>query len=352
MKRAILVVVTLTAVGMAGFFVRQVGWRPFAPKAPAPKYPPVDRTDYDRRLAALAVGRSTPTIAAVQASSGVAVSTSAPAALWPAKGPYPEAGAVLPFNRVVAYYGNFRSTRMGILGEFAPDVVLSKLHAEVQRWAAADPGTPILPAIHLVAVTAQQEAGADGKHRLRMPERDLEQALRMGQSAGGIVFFDIQVGHSTVQAEVAALEKYWRLPQVHMGLDPEFAMRPDRKPGRYIGSLHAEDINWAITYLSDLVKKHQLPPKILVVHRFIQDMIVDAQRIVPTPQVQVVIDCDGWGTPAEKTKTYRKFVYEEPVQFAGFKLFYKNDTRKPGSRLMTPDEVLQLVPQPIYVQYQ
>ena len=41
----------------------------------------------------------------------------------------------------------------------------------------------------------------------------------------------------------------------------------------------------------------------------------------------------------------------EPVQFTGFKLFYKNDTKR-GSRLMTPEEILQLTPKPVYIQYQ
>ena len=36
---------------------------------------------------------------------------------WPVKAPYPLPGAVLPYNRIVAFYGNLYSKRMGILGE-------------------------------------------------------------------------------------------------------------------------------------------------------------------------------------------------------------------------------------------
>jgi hypothetical protein len=42
----------------------------------------------------------------------------------------------------------------------------------------------------------------------------------------------------------------------------------------------------------------------------------------------------------------------EPVQFTGFKLFYHNDAKKAGSRMMTPEEVLTLYPRPLYIQYQ
>ncbi|MCH5596853.1 hypothetical protein [Niabella ginsengisoli] len=36
---------------------------------------------------------------------------------WPVKAPYPVEGALLPFKRIVAYYGNLYSKGMGILGE-------------------------------------------------------------------------------------------------------------------------------------------------------------------------------------------------------------------------------------------
>lgn len=41
--------------------------------------------------------------------------------LWPVKTAYPLAGAILPFNRIIAFYGNLYSTRMGILGELPKD---------------------------------------------------------------------------------------------------------------------------------------------------------------------------------------------------------------------------------------
>jgi hypothetical protein len=45
-------------------------------------------------------------------------------------------------------------------------------------------------------------------------------------------------------------------------------------------------------------------------------------------------------------------VQGEPVQFTGFKLFYKNDLKKEPKRLLTPEELLKLTPKPIYIQYQ
>jgi hypothetical protein len=82
-------------------------------------------------------------------------------------------------------------------------------------------------------------------------------------------------------------------------------------------------------------------------------MVTNYKNIKGMPEVQMVMDMDGWGFPAKKRDTYRGFIYREPVDFTGFKIFYKNDTKKVGQKIeMQPQDVLQLKPQPIYIQYQ
>ena len=271
---------------------------------------------------------------------------------WPVKRDYPRAGALLPFNRIVAYYGNFYSKKMGILGEYPPDVMLEKLKADIKKWEAADSTTPVLPALHYIAVTAQGYPGKGNKYRLRMPTKQIDSLIRMAARINALVFLDIQVGLSTVQDEIPLLEPYLKMPQVHLGIDPEFSMKTGKKPGSVIGTLDASDINYVIKYLSDLCKANQLPPKILVVHRFTQAMVTNYRKIEPDSLVQVVMDMDGWGAQSRKFTTYREFISKEPVDFTGFKLFYKNDYREPNSRMLTPAEVLRLKPKPVYIQYQ
>ncbi len=209
-----------------------------------------------------------------------------------------------------------------------------------------------MPAIDYIAVTAQGSAGEDGKYRARMPDDQTDMALAMAKEIEGIVILDIQVGLSTLQSEIPALEPYLKRPEVHLALDPEFSMKGGEKPGTVIGSFNAADINYAIQYLSDVVRENSLPPKVLIVHRFTQAMVKNAELIKPTPEVQVVMVMDGWGSPARKIGTYKSFIYPEPVQFTGFKLFYKNDMKPPSTRLLTPAELLKLTPQPMFVQYQ
>ncbi len=272
--------------------------------------------------------------------------------LWPVKTVYPNAGAILPFKRIVAYYGNLYSKKMGALGQYPEDEMLARLDVEVKKWETADPTTPVIPALHYVAVTAQGTPSDGGKYISHMPFKEIDKILKMAEKNNAIVFLDVQVGFSDLQTELPLLLKYLKMPQVHLGIDPEFSMKGDKKPGKVVGTFYASDINFAVEYLAKIVKENNLTPKILVVHRYIQKMVTDYETIKPLPEVQIVMDMDGWGDRDKKLTTYRQFIYKEPVQFTGFKIFYNNDTLEKGTVVFTPEELLKLNPRPIYIQYQ
>lgn len=274
-----------------------------------------------------------------------------PTAKWPVKTAYPLPGAILPFKRIVAYYGNLYSAGMGILGALPADEMLQQLQTEAGRWQQADTMLPVQPALHYIAVTAQRAPGAGAKYRLRMPDKEIDKVLALAKSINAIVFLDIQVGHSTLQEEIPPLEKYLSMPNVHLGIDPEYSMKNGEVPCSTIGTFDAADVNFAIDYLAGLVRRLQLPPRILVVHRFTKGMITNYKMIHPVPEVQVVMNMDGFGGPAKKLDSYKGWIANQPVQFTGFKLFYKNDVAT-GGHLMSPAEVLQLYPRPVYIQYQ
>ena len=271
---------------------------------------------------------------------------------WTFNNNFPLPGAILPFNRIIAYYGNLYSTRMGILGELPKPQMFKRLMEEVTTWNKADSSTPAIAALHYIVATAQLDPGPSGKYRLRMPSSEIDKIIRMAQEINALVFLDIQVGLSSLQEEIPVLEKYLKNPQVHLGIDPEFSMKGGQRPGSIIGSFDAADITYATTYLADVVKKYNLPPKVLVIHRFTKGMLKDYANIKPKPEVQVVIDMDGWGAPQRKINTYWHFAFKEPVQFTGFKIFYKNDLKEPPHRLLKPAELLALKPVPLYIQYQ
>ena len=264
----------------------------------------------------------------------------------------PPSGALLPKHRIFAYYGNPHSKKMGVLGKYPKEEMLERLDNEIKNWQKADPQTPILPALHLVAISAQGAPGKDGGYRLRMSDKTIKKVIKWGNEHKALVFLDIQRGHADLGGEMEYLTKYLKLPFVHLGIDPEFSMVTGAKPGTKIGSYDAADVNEAVQFLSKVVKQNNLAPKILVVHRFTQGMIKNYKNIKLDPNVQIVMDMDGWGPPILKKDSYLAYIQKEPVQYTGFKLFYDNDFRKPGSRIMTPEEVLALNPKPLYIQYQ
>jgi hypothetical protein len=185
-----------------------------------------------------------------------------------------------------------------------------------------------------------------------MPSSQIEKVIAMAEEINAIVFLDVQVGLSTLEKEIPVLEQYLKNPKVHLGIDPEFSMKGGQKPGSVIGSFDASDVNYVANYLASLVKKYNLPPKILVLHRFTQGMLKNSNSIKIIPEVQFVLDMDGWGAPDRKINTYKQFAYAEPIQFTGFKLFYKNDLKQSPKRMLTPKELLSLKPVPMYIQYQ
>jgi hypothetical protein len=275
--------------------------------------------------------------------------SAADSARWPVPGaPEPLPGAIIPEHRIVAFYGNPLSKRMGILGQIDPDSMLQKLEATAMDWAKADPDRKVLPALHLIAVVAQGYPGPARKYRLQMPDSVIERVAGWAEQRGWLLFLDIQPGLSTVEAEIPHLVKYLTRPYVHLALDPEFAMKDGKRPGTdWMGRMDAVEVNHAVDVLARIVEEHNLPPKVLVVHRFTRNMLTNASKIRLDPRVQVVIDMDGYGAPSGKKGAYKWFVVRYPVQYTGWKLFYKND--KP---LMTPEQVLEVYPKPMYIQYQ
>jgi hypothetical protein len=298
----------------------------------------------------------------------------ADSAKWPVAGPAALTGALLPDHRIVAYYGNIRSTRMGILGQVPPDSMLPRLEQVAMHWALADPGRKVMPALHLIVTVAQGSPGPGQLYRLRMGDSVINTVAAWAEERGWIMFLDIQTGRSTVEAELLPLLPFLQRPYVHLALDPEFAMKGGGIPGRKIGTLDAAEVNHAIGVLGKLVTQHKLPPKVLVVHRFNRKMLTNTDSVRLDPRVQVVIQMDGFGAPYHKQDAYRFWISPYPVQFTGFKLFYKND-REPRARapgylpscdrvtfelvgcgddgLMTPEQVItSLYPVPLYIQYQ
>jgi len=253
---------------------------------------------------------------------------------------------ILPTYRIVSYYGHPNDDTMGILGQFNKQDLLDQLKDEAAAYERVDPGRPVMPAFEIVYSVAQSEPGADGKYLLHTDDATMRDYIQFAQENNILLIIDIQFGKSTVQDEMAMIEDYLREPNVHLAIDPEFAWGPDQQPGDF-GTVDATAINYAQDELARIVRENNLPPKVLVVHRFTDGMVTNIKQVKQVDNVQFVLDFDGFGDPISKQQGYDLYVRDGGVPYGGIKLFYDQD--KP---LMKPEEVVDLEPAPDFVMYQ
>ena len=290
---------------------------------------------------------SPPTAPVVVVSPTAAVPPTAPQPPTVAPTVRPVTTSALATNRLVTFYGHPFDTRMGVLGEYDPAVVIQKLKEQTAAYTAADPSRPGLCTVELIASVAQGSPGADGLYIARTPTAEIEKWAQLTQQQGCLLLLDIQMGYDTVDNDIKALLPFLQRPYVHLAIDPEFHVKRGKIPGESFGSVSAAEVTGAMQTLQGLVKKYNLPDKILVLHQFRDDMLPDKGNIKPMANVDLVLTMDGWGLPNAKIANYNAFVRDEPIQYGGIKLFYKQD-----DPLLTPAEVIRLTPTPLVIIYQ
>lgn len=255
---------------------------------------------------------------------------------------------LLPRYRLVGYYGAPQDEELGALGIGSPASASRRLRKQAAEYERARDGRPVMPFLELIATVANADPGEDGMYRTRQPRSVIRQYLEQAREDDSILVLDIQPGRSDMLREVRRLEPFLAEPDVGLALDPEWHMEGTEVPGQVIGSVPAAVVNRAAARLSRLVQEHNLPQKLLIVHRFTADMIENPERLKRHPGVALVFNIDGFGLPAEKEAKYRELsTPKRSGAFNGFKLFYREDTD-----LMAPRDVLGLGPTPDVVVYE
>jgi hypothetical protein len=252
---------------------------------------------------------------------------------------------ILPGRRVVAFYGAPQDPELGVLGIGPPRLAAKKLERQARPYAR--PGRPVLPAFELIAAIVTSESGDGGDHSMRQEPATIRRYLRAARAHKMLTLLDIQPGYAPFLQEAKALEHFLKEPDVSLALDPEWSMDPPQLPGQEIGSTDAATINEVSRYLSGIVRRYDLPQKLLVVHRFTGDMIQAEHDLERHPGVAVVVNVDGFGDQPNKVSKYNEFTRDLRRRFNGFKLFYEEDVN-----LMKPKQVLRLRPQPDLVVYE
>jgi hypothetical protein len=213
---------------------------------------------------------------------------------------------------------------------------------------ANGPETGAIGALHLITYVAQPYPMDDGSYLMRLPVDQIEPYVAAANQHGLLLILDVQVGMADPLRETERLETFLSLPNVHLALDPEFAMRArGGVPGQRIGSLDAAEVNAVQRYLAGLVRSQNLPPKLLVLHQFRADMLTNTHAYEDQAEVERVIDMDGWGGTGVKLAHYEAFALAGYAERPGIKLFYDWD-----SPLLSVEQLLALPRRPEVIIYQ
>ena len=256
--------------------------------------------------------------------------------------PYAQgAGPNSPFHKKtwLTYYGRPTIGVMGILGEHDIPTLTGLLKQKAAEYDRANgPQFGVQPAIHLVHGMATVEDGADDSHLGYLTDAELMPYIEYAQQEGVAVILDVQIANLSPVEAISRTLSYLKYPNVHLAIDPEFAMstKGQRIPGNPIGYVTAEQVNAVQHLISDYLAEHNLPgPRVLLVHQFQQDMIVNLEQLeTNVPNVAVVLSVDGFGVPYVKIWKYNALV-NQTAPYTSFKIFYNWD-----EPVMTPAQAL------------
>jgi hypothetical protein len=309
----------------------------------------IDRQVYwRRRLTALGAVVAPVAIAAAVMGSG-ASDEDAQRASQEAKPPpppeLPRGGrSIFPEHRVVAFYGAPQDPQLGALGIGSPDSAVRRLERQARPYDRKR--RPVLPALELITVIANADAGEDGMYRSRQEDAVIRRYLRAARRAKALLLLDIQPGRADFFSETVRLRKWLKEPDVGLALDPEWRVSDGEVPGDVIGHVDSREVNATSAWLAQLVARHRLPQKLFIVHQFTDDM-VDDRQLKRRDELAMVLNADGFGTRPVKVSKYRAFTRAAKTFHQGFKLFYEEDVG-----LMAPRDVMRMKPRPQLVVYE
>ena len=255
----------------------------------------------------------------------------------------PGDGALFPDRRVVTLYGAPQLTATA-LGKRSPRGAARKVLEQAEPYATYG-DREVVPGFDLIGVIATASPGADRKYRSRQPDEVIAAYLKQVREFGGRLVLDIQPGRASVRNEIDALRPWLRQPDVDVAIDPEWNVSRRGVPGRTRGTIDARELNRASKELNGIVRRNDLPPKLMLVHQFHRGSVTHRRRIEQRTGVNATLNFDGIGSAAAKEAGYVELA--RPNLFNGVSVFYDLD-----SRVIKPRSVLRLMPEVDFLLYQ
>jgi hypothetical protein len=272
--------------------------------------------------------------------------------------------SVVKSSPVITVYGRSFGVApiLGLLGDLNS---FDELERSIEPWVQATSElaeAPVTVAPHLIYALARPCKGADDSCLIFLDGSGVdlvnEYILPAAERGMGVVL-DAQMGRLSPSFFVRRMIDmgYMAYPNVHIALDPEFATQPDQNmPGHPIGWLSANAINEAQRILADYVRSEKLShKKIMIVHQFVDElsdswsMVYGKRNLEVFPEVDLVLDADGFGSPDAKIHKYNAITNPEAyphLQWRGIKIFQHNKyaPRYSDTPVLTPRQIFGLDP--------
>lgn len=257
---------------------------------------------------------------------------------------------LLPGRRVVSFAGAPQDQELGELGVGSLRGAVAKLKKQAVPYSRRT--RPTQPALQLISTIAHADPGQSGRYSERQSSRIIARHLREARRSKAILVLDIQPGKVSFVTETRRLRRWLREPDVTIAYDPEWRVEKDGDvPGQVIGSVGARELQRSLDAVAEIVRERNLPKKMVIVHRFTENMIRGLRSVKVPPELQMVMSIDGVGDRANKIAKYRQLSRDLPPGWRpGFKVFYKEDREAGG--VMTPRQVMALRPRPDVVLYE
>jgi hypothetical protein len=280
-----------------------------------------------------------------------AVPVEAPPPVEPAPAPEPSPppppASVLANNQVVVFYGSPNHPGMGILGVFPPEESAQRVKAEAAVYDSLNGDRGAVPALDLIYATVQSEPTSNGLYLRYLKDDVVRTYLELADRYDLQVILDLQIGRGNVAEEVRKIEPYLHNPRVHVAIDPEYAVGPNGVPLRTPGRISGADINEVQGYLSDLIAREGLPPKMLIIHQYLEGTVIDGEATQVVPNVDLVVNMDAFGNPQEKQQKYQMFSARPYAEHRSFNIFLRHD-----DHVLSEEEAIALNPSPDVIFYQ
>jgi hypothetical protein len=253
---------------------------------------------------------------------------------------------MVPDKRMVALYGNPLTAALGPLGEQGPQESVERLRPIAAPYDGD--GKQVLLTFEIITTMASSGAGPDGNFSAETDVEFIEPWIEVALANDMYVLLDLQPGYTDFLTQAKLYADLLLDPHVGLALDPEWRLKPGEVHLEQIGSVTAAEVNEVAEWLAALVREHDLPQKVLLIHQFDPIMLPDRELIETPPELAVIIQMDGHGTMELKMSSWNRLTTGDGARFWwGWKNFYDEDLPTP-----TPAQVLDLTPATVYISYQ